>query len=337
MKKKRLKIFVIFLLGFGILGSIIYFTGTKETIKAIKNLNKNYIFLGILFYFLEYLFDILRLQLLVKGAGSSLNFWKSAEAIAVQVFFDLITPFNVGGQPFQVYILHKEGVPGGKATTVVMVKLLLSAIALITFVIYALLGFPEIFAASKLFRTIFNIAGFFLLFITLTFILGLYNPALSVNVLEKIIFFLYKLKLVKRPEKYRKKIIRNILLARESFSSYFGKKFIYFFLSFIFSLLMTLSVSFLVLSFVWGFGIHLEIKKGIAITSSLIFLVTFMPTPGGMGLGEGIFYLLYRNIIPLHLIGIIIFLWRFFTQYLTAGIGAYFGIKHFSDLIFSNE
>ena len=65
----------------------------------------------------------------------------------------------------------------------------------------------------------------------------------------------------------------------------------------------------------WGFGVDIDITHGIALTGSLLFLISFMPTPGAIGLGEGIFYLLFREYISRHLLGVIIFFWRFFHQF----------------------
>lgn len=44
--------------------------------------------------------------------------------------------------------------------------------------------------------------------------------------------------------------------------------------------------------------------------------MTAMPTPGAAGGAEAVFYLVYKNYIPKELIGVLIFAWRFFTEYM---------------------
>jgi uncharacterized membrane protein YbhN (UPF0104 family) len=65
----------------------------------------------------------------------------------------------------------------------------------------------------------------------------------------------------------------------------------------------------------------------------LLFLITFMPTPGAIGLGEAIFLLLFSKTVPSYMLGIAIVLWRFFFHYLSAILGAISSSKYMSDLI----
>ncbi len=328
---------IILAISFIVIGIIIYFTATKQTLIAIKNINTKFVFLAIFFYFLEFTADAVRTKILIKGTQHKLGLFECYKLVALQVFFDVITPFSVGGQPFQIYILHKKKVPGGSATTVVMTKLLFAAFSLILIVIFGLLFHSELFASVPLLVLFVKITGFLLLLIFFIFISGVYNPAITTVVLTFIFKILWKLKISRHPDKFKNKIMKHIILARNSFDGFVSHRVLYFIAGLVLSFVMILSTIMMIISFIWGFGINLPLISGIILTSSLIFLITFMPTPGSSGLGEGIFYLLYNQFVPNHLIGICIFLWRFFTQYFTAVLGAIVAAKYFSELLMNKK
>ena len=127
--------------------------------------------------------------------------------------------------------------------------------------------------------------------------------------------------------------MKHILLARNSFDGLVSHRVLYFIIGFLLSCIMLLATVMMVVAFIWGFGIELPLMKGIILTSALIFIITFMPTPGATGLGEGIFFILYKKIIPEHIIGVVILLWRFFYHYLSAILGAMVSAKYFSELL----
>lgn len=316
------RLLIITLISFLIIGAIIYFTADKRTWASVKTMNKYFILLGFVFYLLEFSFDALRLKVLVKATGHYLKIFECYKLVAFQTFFNLITPFSMGGQPGQIYILHKKNVPGGSATTVVITKLLLAALALVLVTIYAMLFYSDIFTSIPIFKYVAQFTGMLLLLITAFFIIAIYNPKLTTSILTKVFFVLWKLKLTKHPDELQGKLLKHILLARESFNSFIGHRVLYFLTGFLLSLGMVIVQIMMVLSFMWGLNVHLALMRGIALTGTLLFLITFMPTPGSSGLGEGIFILLFKSYVPSYLIGVIIFLWRFFYNYLTSFMGA---------------
>jgi uncharacterized protein (TIRG00374 family) len=82
-----------------------------------------------------------------------------------------------------------------------------------------------------------------------------------------------------------------------------------------------------------GLGINVTFLTGLVLASMLIFLLSFMPTPGAIGLGEAIFFLLFSKTIPSYMIGIAIVLWRFFFHYLSAILGAINSSNYLSDIL----
>ena len=316
------RLIVIIFISLITIGSIIYFTANRRTIESIRNIDIKFFMLGILFYLFIYTCDAFRTKVLIRGTGHRLKLFECYKLVAFQVFFDVITPFSFGGQPFGIYILHKKKVPGGSAITVVVTKLIFGGLILTSIVIWAIFTYSEIFDSVPPFKYLVRVIGSLLLVAIILFVMGLYNPKITTYILTGFFKFLWKLKLIHHPDKYKKKIMKHIILARNSFDGFIGHRFLYFISGLIISFIQFMSAIFMILCFIWGFGIEMQVSIGIALTGSLLFLIALMPTPGAIGLGEGIFFLLYKQYIPVHLLGVIIFLWRFFHQHFTALLGA---------------
>lgn len=320
-----------------IIGTIIYFTANRETLKSIKNIDKKFFLLGITFYFLLFSFDAIRTKVLIHGTGHKFTLLECYKLVAFSVFFDVITPFSFGGQPFQIYVLHKKNVPGGSATTIVITKLIFGGLVLTGIVIWAIFTYSELFESVPIFQYVVRIVGVLLFISIVLFVSGLYNPKITTGILSFLFIIPWKLRLMRHPDKFKMKIMKHIVLARNSFDGFIGHRFFYFITGLVLSFLMFMSVIFMILCFMWGFNIELDMSTGIALTGSLLFLISFMPTPGASGIGEGIFYLLYKKYIPEHLLGVIIFLWRFFHQYCTAFLGAIVTGQYGSELLSSKK
>ena len=61
----------------------------------------------------------------------------------------------------------------------------------------------------------------------------------------------------------------------------------------------------------------------------LNILLYFAPTPGGSGIAEGGFVLLFSEFLPSGTVGIIAVAWRIIAEYLPFSIGFYYTIKVF--------
>ena len=61
----------------------------------------------------------------------------------------------------------------------------------------------------------------------------------------------------------------------------------------------------------------------------LNILLYFSPTPGGSGIAEGGFILLFSSMLPEGTVGIVAVTWRFFAEYIPFIIGFYYTLKIF--------
>jgi len=66
--------------------------------------------------------DCLKYAVVMKTTTGKLNLRSSMKVAFLGKFYDNVTPFAAGGQPMQIYYLHKKGYSGGVSGAVVMIK-----------------------------------------------------------------------------------------------------------------------------------------------------------------------------------------------------------------------
>jgi uncharacterized protein (TIRG00374 family) len=64
-----------------------------------------------------------------------------------------------------------------------------------------------------------------------------------------------------------------------------------------------------------GFGIPPRPMLFMALQVIVFAAMTFIPTPGGAGGAEAVFFIIYRSFLPADTIGVVTAVWRFFTFY----------------------
>lgn len=84
-----------------------------------------------------------RFMNLIKKATGIPRPHVSYKVAALGKYYDMVTPFAVGGQPFQIFYLNKYGVSGGAATSITMGKYIFSQIVyfiIVSVVMFGALG-----------------------------------------------------------------------------------------------------------------------------------------------------------------------------------------------------
>src|SRR5574344_1736994 len=107
MKKVKSKLILIFILTLIVLFFILKddFYGIMD---VLLNSNKKYILLAVLITLLSDLFRSVHMYLLIRAEKKDYSFKDAYILVVESNFFNGITPFSLGGQPFQLYILKKK-------------------------------------------------------------------------------------------------------------------------------------------------------------------------------------------------------------------------------------
>ena len=237
-------------------------------------------------------------------------------------YYTKLTPFGIGGQPFQVFYFSKYGVKPTNSLTMVSCsyvsnKIMYAILALV--MIVTLNTNTLLMSQGSLVNIVVVLASisFAILAIFLTFvILMCLNKKLGHKIIALVIKLLYKIKLVKNPSAVYLKIMRPTLMFQRKMQKFFASKGI----TFIFLLLSLLEyvVEFSVLFFVYSAfnGFNIGIYWELLSISVIIELATHsIPLPGGSGLAELSFSTIFASLFADGVLFWALIIWRLITYY----------------------
>ncbi len=315
------------------IAAILYFTVDERTGDALSNVRPMFLLALLGLWIAVLLFDASAIMLYARGTDTKIGVLPALKTTTVRIFFNIVTPFAFGGQPFSVFSLHREGIPTGKGSSIVIIKLITLAAfsqvgALVSFLLFND-RISNITALNKVIMISGLAGGGMILLLTLGFL----YPQFLVKIITAGSKVLHAIHLIKYPAKIRRMVIMQTAAARRSFKRYFSHHLGFFISGTLCNGMVYASQLVMLWLILLGLGIKVTFITGIVLASMLIFLLTFMPTPGAIGLGEGIFFLLFSKTIPTYMIGIAIVLWRFFFHYLSAILGAINSSSYLSDML----
>ena len=299
----------------------------KELFTSNKNIEFLFIALGC-FVLAEALIS-LRLYFISRKFNKKASFSTSLKSEIVCQYYNKITPFSFGGQPFQVYELSKHGMRVNNAITVVScnyvsAKLVYWLVSLFMMITIATNGLVKSMSGTS-FYIVLSLAMFSLFFMTiyLTFIILIcVNKKVGNKLVVMCLNLLYKLKIVKDKKKVYFKIMRPALSFQHKMQTFFrSKKFA------TFSLIMSLII-YLIQSSIpaciyfifepFSFKLLWQLLS-IAVIIQLSFGV--MPMPGGSGVAEFSFYAVFKLLIQDTFVFWALIIWRVLTYYIYLAIG----------------
>ena len=332
MEKKKSKLWlnliVVALILIIMLAIIFINNDAKEIFNAIKQADMKYILIALGFIVIFIVFTAFSLMQLVS-LKKKINVFDSFNIANLANFYNGITPFASGGQPFQVYYYTKVNVKTDESTSVLMmnfiihqfVSVILSIIAIILYYNYLIVevGNTAFRVAVWIGLSINVIILFLLIFVSFSktvkkLFMGLIGLIFSIKFLRK-----KKETMIEKTNDY----FDN---SQKSFKELFHH---------IPTLL--LSILYKTISLIAYFIIPYFIFKGLNVdvsSSDIMFIIwmtafafvimSFMPTPGSSGGAEWAFSVVFAGKFFLSdgIAGSAILIWRFFTYYLVMILGA---------------
>lgn len=322
--KNILGIFFLFLLT----TLVLYFLLKDDFSNIISEILSANIFLlviAFLFSMLYWFFKSIVLYNFTRKFNNNYSFRSAFRTQAVTQFFNAVTPFSSGGQPFQIYSLKKNGLTISNATNVTIEEFVVYQIALVFLGILAILGnhifniFPYDGVLSKLVLLGFSINT---LVIIILFIIafGKKSNQFLVKIAINILTFF---KIVKD----RDKVLENwsnyinnfhagakILIANKRD---FALNILYSFLG-----LICLYVIPLWVLFSMGDFTSFNALQAIIASAYVMLIGSFVPLPGGTGgIEYGFIKFFGVFIISDSKLRALMLLWRFITFYMGIIVG----------------
>jgi uncharacterized protein (TIRG00374 family) len=243
-------------------------------------------------------------------------------------YYDSVTPAAIGGQPFQIWYMHKNaGIGKGMATTIPIIGMISNQIGFIIVASVAFLfGSLSINNAVLMATACFGLL--FYAFWPIAILIATFLPNTTAELINLIVKFLAKIHIVKDKEKAIEKVsdgvneyakcVKQILKTRGLFLREI-------LLSVCFHLLISM-IPFFVLT---AFGGAVDFLPCLVTTIAVTSAVYFVPTPGNAGAAEGTFFVVFSALSSGYIFWAML-TWRFFSYYIYIIIGAIIYIRmHF--------
>jgi len=292
-------------------------TSILEIIRGVKI---EYVLIAICAMMMYFVCESINLGRTLRALGEKSNFFKNIIYVLIGFFFSSVTPAASGGQPMQVYYMHKDNISVANSTLALLMNLMSMQIATISM---ALISFC--FNANGLSPVLI---GFFILGITLNasalslLIIAIVSKRMTrglINIFIKILKF-FKIKNI---DNIQEKIEKELEKYQESAKYIKANKRI------ILKTVLTTYVQFLlyysISYFVYrSFGLSSKsIFEIITIQSVLYATVSGIPSPGAVGVTEGGFLEIFKRAYPEKLINSAMLLNRGINFYLFVIISSF--------------
>ena len=96
--------------------------GQKTFSEIWKNIRVEYAVASVLTLLTMIVLDTMKYFVILHATTGKFRLLMSLKTSLIGKYYDNITPFSSGGQPFQIHYLHKKGLTGGESTAVIFIK-----------------------------------------------------------------------------------------------------------------------------------------------------------------------------------------------------------------------
>ncbi|OHB43138.1 MAG: hypothetical protein A2069_07715 [Planctomycetes bacterium GWB2_41_19] len=316
---------------------LIIFTTNVRTLQALRSIDIRFLIFSLILICLSWCFDVLRLKVLTKAAGVRLPFMYGTKAILSYTFLSNITPSSAGGEPILFYMLNQKGITFGKASAIVFLR------TMITMVFFAIGGpiiiyFHRELLSSVGLKMVFDYVAIFLA-VTVMFFTYLYFAPHSArkgldllfNYFEKFVFFKGK------SSRLKYSLLHVVDEFKSSLMEFLQGERWRLILVIFYTALMIVAQFLVAPMLLKGLGCDVGMLSTFMVQGVLNFMLYYVPTPGGSGISEGVGYALFAPLVPSHILGVFLVIWKFLTNYVWTIVGGLIivksiGMKHLEDL-----
>lgn len=298
------------------MGAVIYFTYTPGILEHLKPKRLPGLFIAIAVSLLRIFVASARMRFL---ADREIGWMASIRLVLSWDFASAVTPSTIGGAPAATYAMTREGINLGKSAIIILYGVLLDQM-------WYAIAVPFLLISGVYFAVIPAEAGFVGQATMILIYLGLivygvllaYGLLVNPSAIKSIVHAVFKLPLLRKFQEKAYKEAENI----EEYSNQLNGRPIGFlikaFLLTVVTWLCRIALPVIVILSLLPANEILLILRSLSM--HLAFLV--VPTPGGSGGVEGLFYLFMDPLVTREgFIGLAVFLWRIISYYISIGMG----------------
>ncbi len=306
---------------------IVRVTGSGESWAGLFKVDRRFLLAAGSLVVAGWILDAVRIRTLLRAIGGSLGFWSALRITLAGAFVACVTPFDTGGEPLQVYLLHRHGFGAGESTAVIAVKTLISSLArlflVLMFPVWYFVGrrswdLPRpvevaLFIGLVLYVSILALLGFFTLY-----------PESVGAVLGRFLRnrLIHRVVPAKLADALPAKVRAGVVDFRAALNMFLRERRVDLTMTAALSLLGWAIAFFVPVLLLRGLGVDSPFAQTMGIAGVFYLAAAYAPTPGSSGAAEATVALLFAPVVPLRLLGVFVLLWRTLTYYFTLLVGA---------------
>lgn len=239
---------------------------------------------------------------------------------SIEYFFNGITPFSSGGQPFQLYAYRQVGVSLHRSSGIILMNFVICQVSVVILCLASLFFFNDLTQGRLYLQIMIGVGlGINLLILSLFCSVGLSKRIR--HILSKIVGWFLNWKIFKgKLSRFEGAFDEYCNGAQTTFKSLFTQKFKFFYCV-VFKIIALLSYYMIPFFILKALRIEIGVEKLpliVAMTTFSIAMTCYIPTPGATGGIELAFRELFVAVIPSMNIAVAtsgLLLWRFITYY----------------------
>ena len=298
--KKLIRNFIVFVgLIFLTLWVILKDQSITEILDVLDNVRMQYVVIGIICMAVYLILEGVNMRRTLKALGEKVTFMQSVKYSLIGFFFSSITPAASGGQPMQIYYMHKDKISVANSTLALLINLTSMQITTITLAIFSLIVNYKFM--NNVLIVLFIVGISLNATALLLLLISILSKRLSKGLIKIAIIFM-KIFRVKNRFSKEKKILKELKMYQASAKYVKGNR----------KLILRIFIT-TIIQFSIYYSIAYWTYRSLGFNGSNIFELTTMqsvlfatvsgiPSPGAVGVSEGAFIEIFRNIYPTHMI-----------------------------------
>lgn len=284
------------------------------------------------------LFDAFKYAILSRMTVGSYHYGTCLTAGIIGKFYDNITPFAAGGQPFQMVHFAKKDYPTGVATAIPTLKYIIQLYVYIAVSIVLYIANPDAIGyldptSRGVIQTACYVGLVFAVSAPSLFVFFSVAPKAADKVVCFFLKILWKLKIVKNFDETHKKVFLFVIGYQTAFKQ-LSKKYggiIFLILFCIIDCLLYFALPYFLLVGMGGTSPDWKLLIDVVTLNSYsFFAASLIPTPGNSGAIEASYSMVFAPVaVASGTLFWIVFIWRFLTYYCYIFIGLVYNLSAF--------
>ncbi len=270
-----------------------------EIIDVFSNVKMQFVFIGILCMVVYLTLEGINMKRTLKELGEKTSLKQCLKYSLIGFFFSSITPAASGGQPMQIYYMHKDNISVANSTLALLINLTSMQVTTISLAIFSLI------VNYKFMNRVLIILFCIGIFLNGSALVLLLISILSRRISKALIEFVVKILnffRVKNLYAKKRKVLKELRLYQNSAKYVKNNK----------KLILKIFIT-TIIQFSIYYSIAYWTYRALGFNGSNIFELTTMqsvlfatvsgiPSPGAVGVSEGAFIEIFRNIYPTNMI-----------------------------------